>query len=93
VKGRQYEAVDFKTLEKWISSYVTNWASGNRWARRTAAISLIIPARNRKFLPDILDIADLLLTDQDDLVQKGYGWMLKAASQAHQKEIFDYVIS
>jgi 3-methyladenine DNA glycosylase AlkD len=27
------------------------------------------------------------------MVQKGYGWMLKAASQAHQKEVFDYVIS
>jgi 3-methyladenine DNA glycosylase AlkD len=27
------------------------------------------------------------------MVQKGYGWMLKVASQAHQKEIFDYVIS
>ena len=27
------------------------------------------------------------------MVQKGYGWMLKAASQAHQKEVFNYVIS
>jgi 3-methyladenine DNA glycosylase AlkD len=27
------------------------------------------------------------------MVQKGYGWMLKAASQAHQTEVFDYVIS
>jgi 3-methyladenine DNA glycosylase AlkD len=27
------------------------------------------------------------------MVQKGYGWMLKVASQAHQKEIFSYVIS
>jgi 3-methyladenine DNA glycosylase AlkD len=33
-----------------------------------------------------------LLTDKDDLVQKGYGWMLKAASQAHQKEVFEYVV-
>ncbi len=24
-------------------------------------------------------------------VQKGYGWMFKAASQPHQEEIFDYV--
>jgi 3-methyladenine DNA glycosylase AlkD len=25
-------------------------------------------------------------------VQKGYGWMLKAASQAHQQEVFNYVM-
>ncbi len=67
--------------------------SENRWMRRAAAVALIIPARKGKFLNDILEIADILLLDKDDLVQKGYGWMLKAASQAHQKEIFDYVIS
>ena len=32
-------------------------------------------------------------SDKDDMVQKGYGWMLKAASQANQKEVFDYVVS
>ncbi|MDD4604550.1 MAG: DNA alkylation repair protein [Bacteroidales bacterium] len=66
--------------------------SDNRWMRRAAAVSLIIPAKKGKFLHDILEIADKLLLDQDDLVQKGYGWMLKAASQAHQQEIFDYVM-
>jgi 3-methyladenine DNA glycosylase AlkD len=67
--------------------------SDNRWMRRAAGVSLIIPARKGKFLADILEIADILLLDKDDLVQKGYGWMLKAASQSHQKEIFDYVVS
>ncbi len=66
--------------------------SKNRWLRRAAAVSLIVPAKKGKYLNDILQIADLLLLDRDDLVQKGYGWMLKAASQARQKEIYDYVI-
>lgn len=66
--------------------------SDNRWVRRAAAVSLIIPARKGKFLSDILEIADILLLDSDDLVQKGYGWMLKSASQAHQMEVFEYVI-
>jgi 3-methyladenine DNA glycosylase AlkD len=71
-----------------------SWArSENRWMRRGASVSLIIPARKGKFLDDILEIANILLTDTDDLVQKGYGWMLKAASQAHQQEIFEYVMS
>ncbi len=69
------------------------WAeSENRWMRRASAVSLIIPARKGKFLKEIFNIADILLLDKDDLVQKGYGWMLKAASQAYQKEVFDYVI-
>jgi len=69
------------------------WAkSKNRWVRRASAVSLIIPARRGKFLEDIFEIADILLLDQDDLVQKGYGWMLKEASKLHQKEVFDYVI-
>ena len=60
--------------------------------RRASAVSLIIPARKGKFLKDIFNIADILLLDKDDLVQKGYGWMLKAASQAHQKEVLEYVM-
>ena len=34
----------------------------------------------------------MLLVDEDDMVQKGYGWMLKVASQAHQQEVFKYVL-
>ena len=69
------------------------WArSESRWVKRASAVTLIIPARNGKFLNDIFVIADTLHSDPDDMVQKGYGWMLKAASQAHQREVFDYVI-
>ncbi len=60
-------------LKKWATS-------DNRWVRRAAAVTLIIPARKGLFLDDILEIAGVLLLDSDDLVQKGYGWMLKAAS-------------
>lgn len=75
-------------------SELKQWTkSENRWVRRGSAVTLIIPAREGKFLKEVLDIADLLLTDDDDLVQKGYGWLLKAASESHQKEIFDYVMS
>lgn len=64
----------------------------NLWTRRAAAVSLIIPARRGNFLKDIFEIADILLLDKEDLAQKGYGWMLKAASQAHQKEVFNFVM-
>jgi 3-methyladenine DNA glycosylase AlkD len=70
------------------------WAkSENRWMRRASAVSLIVPGRRGKFLQDIFKIANILLTDSDDIVQKGYGWMLKEASKVHQKEVYDFVIS
>ncbi len=119
--AEQYVSGDFEAFERWISNYVTNWAScdtlcnhtvgafiemypefieqlkrfaksENRWVKRAAAVTLIIPARRGKFLNDIFEIADILLEDEDDLVRKGYGWMLKAASEAHQQEVFEYVM-
>ena len=119
--SEQYKPSDFKIFDKWVNTYVNNWAScdslcnhsvgdflemypeyihemkkwaksDNRWVRRAAAVSLILPARKGLFLKDIFEIADLLFSDKDDLVQKGYGWMLKAASEAFQKEVFDYVM-
>ena len=66
--------------------------SQNRWMRRAAAVSLIIPAKRGKFLSEAIEIADLLLTDTDDMVQKGYGWLLKEASRMHQRDVFDFVM-
>lgn len=59
--------------------------------RRGAAVTLIIPARKGLFFEDILEITTTLLHDREDLVQKGYGWMLKAASEVYQKEVFGFV--
>jgi len=82
-------------IEK-FPSYIANlktWtASDNRWVRRAAAVTLILPGRKGNFLNDIFEISDRLLTDKDDLVQKGYGWMLKEASKSHQQEVFEYVM-
>jgi 3-methyladenine DNA glycosylase AlkD len=119
---KQYLPTDFPIFEKWVDTYVNNWAacdtlcnhtvgtflemypnfiasltewskSKNRWKKRASAVSLIIPARQGLFLPEIFKIADTLLLDSDDLVQKGYGWMLKAASKTHQTEVFNFVVS
>jgi 3-methyladenine DNA glycosylase AlkD len=77
--------------------YIKNlrdWArADNRWLRRASAVTLILPARKGDFLKEVLEISDILLKDKDDMVQKGYGWMLKEASKKHQEEIFEYVMS
>jgi len=67
--------------------------SDNRWFRRASAVTLILPARKGMFFPDILEISDLLLGDEDDLVQKGCGWLLKEASRTHVREVFEYVMA
>ena len=48
--------------------------------------------RKQGFLKDVFWTADKLLMDQDDLVQKGYGWMLKETSNIYQKQVFDFVM-
>jgi 3-methyladenine DNA glycosylase AlkD len=69
------------------------WAtSRNRWVKRASSVSLIVPARKGKFLEDIFEIADILHSDSDDMVQKGYGWMLKVACNKHQEEVFNYIM-
>ena len=75
-----------KNLKRWSKTK-------NRWMRRASAVSLILPARRGLFLKDVFEISDILLKDPDDLVQKGYGWMLKEASKAHQKEVYSYIIA
>ena len=87
------------TLGDFIETYpgciaeLKHWTlSENKWMRRAAAVSLIVPAKHGKFLPEALEIADLLLLDSEDMVQKGYGWLLKEASRHHQAEVFSYVM-
>ena len=74
-------------------SALKEWASSeNRWLRRAAAVSLIVPVRQGRFLSEVFEIAGILLADPDDLVRKGCGWLLKDASIRHRSEVFDYVM-
>ncbi|RYY90182.1 MAG: DNA alkylation repair protein [Chitinophagaceae bacterium] len=73
-------------LEEWTRS-------PNRWLRRAAAASLIAPARKGKFLPESFRIAELLLHDSDDLVQKAYGWLLKEHCKKNEAAIYDFVMA
>jgi 3-methyladenine DNA glycosylase AlkD len=76
-----------------LKSKTKRWAkSENRWLRRASAVTLIVSARDRGAIGDIFKTADLLLTDEDDMVQKGYGWMLKEAANKFPDEVFGYVM-
>ncbi len=72
---------------------VKQWAqSANRWMRRACAVTIIYSLRRKKCLEDAFEIADMLLTDSDVVVRKGYGWMLKEASNRYPEEVFNYVM-
>ena len=43
-------------------------------------------------LARLSSVPDLVLTDPNDMVQKGYGWLLKEASRKHTPEVFAYVM-
>lgn len=51
-----------------------------------------LTGKARKILDESISIATLLLTYGDDMVQKGYGWLLKEASRKHAEEVFSFVM-
>ena len=67
--------------------------SKSLWLRRAAAVCLIVPVRKKLLLAEVLNCAETLLVDPEDLVQKGYGWMLKEATKPYAKEIFAWVMA
>ncbi len=74
-----------------------SWShSKNMWLRRASAVSFITTIgvfyATRHNLKDIFEVAEILLYDKEDLVQKGYGWMLKSASVYNQKKVFEFVM-
>ena len=78
--------------------------SKNRWVKRASAVTHIhstkkgspfrkqIMRNDKKYLKDVFEISDKLLVDKDELVQKGYGWLLKEAANLFPKEVFNYVM-
>lgn len=76
---------------------VKSWShSKNMWLRRASAVSFITTIDNlysvKHNLKHIFEVAETLLNDKEDLVQKGYGWMLKAASVHDQKRVFEFLM-
>lgn len=66
--------------------------SKNLWERRAAAVTFIYPIKKKRYLNEVFKMADTLLTDSEDMVQKGYGWMLKEASNVYPAKVYDYVM-
>jgi 3-methyladenine DNA glycosylase AlkD len=69
------------------------WAkSRNRWHRRAACVALIRGARARMFFSEVVKLSDSLLTDQDDMVKKGLGWLLRETAKFDAKRTVPYLM-
>ncbi len=77
-----------ETLVKKLMSWTK---SENRWLRRASAVSLIYSVKRDKYHAEAFKIAESLLLDEDDLVQKGYGWLLKEISNLNQDAVFEFI--
>ena len=79
---------------KSIFQKVTEWPNDEDfWVRRASAV-ILIPAilHNDYEGIDPFRISDSLMKDEHDLVQKGYGWMLKSLSQVDSESVKDCLI-
>jgi 3-methyladenine DNA glycosylase AlkD len=76
-----------------LARKLVDWTqSGNRWKRRAAAVSFILPARKGLFEQEILAIAEKLFADKkDDLVQKGNGWMLREFGKPKEEKLVSFL--
>jgi 3-methyladenine DNA glycosylase AlkD len=72
---------------------VFRWSkSPNRWRRRAACVALIRGARAKMFFPEITKLSDTLLLDEDDMVQKGLGWLLRETAKFDAKRTVPYLM-
>jgi 3-methyladenine DNA glycosylase AlkD len=72
---------------------VFRWAkSKDRWHRRAACVALIQGTRQKGFLPQIKKLSDSLLADQEDMVQKGLGWLLRETAKYDARHTVPYLM-
>ena len=72
---------------------VWQWAkSPDRWHRRAACVGLIRGTRQKQFFAQITRLSNLLLSDPDDMVQKGLGWLLRETAKADPKRTVAYLM-
>lgn len=61
---------------------VFRWArSDDRWHRRAACVALIRGTREQRFFPEVEKLSNLLVADEDDMVRKGLGWLLRETAK------------
>lgn len=74
------------------ASVVFSWGRlKNRWHRRAACVALIQATRKQMLLPQIRRVSNMLLRDDDDMVQKGLGWLLRETIKHNSPAALPYL--
>jgi 3-methyladenine DNA glycosylase AlkD len=72
---------------------VFRWAkSRDRWHRRAACVALIQGTRKKMFFAEIKRLSGALLRDEDDMVQKGLGWLLRETAKFNPRRTVPYLM-
>ncbi|HZQ69990.1 MAG TPA: DNA alkylation repair protein [Terriglobales bacterium] len=75
-------------------SQVFRWArSRDRWRRRAACVALIQGTRQSFFFPEIKKLTAMLLADEDDMVQKGLGWLLRETAKSNPTQMLPFLMT
>ncbi|KON30815.1 hypothetical protein AC482_02930 [miscellaneous Crenarchaeota group-15 archaeon DG-45] len=81
------------TLDPELAGRLLLWTgSEGRWRRRAAAVSLVPLVRKGLMLDEAFAVAERLMTDGDEMVQKGVGWLLKEAAKGHPHEVRGFLL-
>ena len=69
------------------------WArSPDCWHRRAASVALIRCARARLCFAEIAKLSDSLIADEDEMVQKGLGWLLRETAKFDARRTVPYLM-
>ena len=61
------------------------------WERRTAILATAHFILKMKQVDDTFAIAEMLLSDEEDLVHKATGWMLRSAGDKDRKRLLEFL--
>ncbi len=74
---------------------VFRWAkSPNRWRRRASCVALIRGEREQQFFAQVVRLSNQLLQneEEDDMVLKGLGWLLRESAKADPARTVPYLV-
>ncbi len=81
----KYPKETIRLLEKWNRSK-------SIWKRRASVVAFVRNiGKSGRFTKDALKLCDNLISDKEDLVQKGIGWCLKDIMRGDKKKVLEYI--
>jgi 3-methyladenine DNA glycosylase AlkD len=76
-----------------LEAQVENWTlSPSLWVRRAAAVAFVKPARRGRKLSVAYRIVKRLSQDEEDLVQKACGWLLREAGKTDRARLTHFLL-